>query len=36
VLALHRDRIGGLELPTDLEPGGWRPITTEEQAAIFA
>jgi len=36
VLALHRDRIGGLELPTDLEPGGWRPITTEEQVAIFA
>jgi 16S rRNA pseudouridine516 synthase len=36
VVALHRDRIGGLELPTDLEPGGWRPITTEEQAAIFA
>jgi 16S rRNA pseudouridine516 synthase len=36
VTALHRDRIGGLDLPVDLEPGAWRPLTLEEQAAIFA
>lgn len=35
VTALHRDRIGGLALPDDLEPGAWRPLTPEEQAAIF-
>jgi 16S rRNA pseudouridine516 synthase len=36
VIALHRDRIGGLELPPDLAAGGWRPLTADEQAAIFA
>ena len=36
VTALHRDRIGGLALPADLEPGAWRIVTPEEQAAIFA
>jgi len=36
VTALHRDRIGGLVLPPDLEPGDWRILTAEEQAAIFA
>jgi 16S rRNA pseudouridine516 synthase len=36
VTALHRDRIGGLALPDDLEPGAWRVLTPEEQAAIFA
>jgi 16S rRNA pseudouridine516 synthase len=35
VLALHRDRVGGLDLPSDLEPGAWRVATVEEQAAIF-
>jgi 16S rRNA pseudouridine516 synthase len=35
VAGLHRDRIGGLALPADLEPGGWRILTSEEQAAIF-
>ena len=36
VTALHRDRIGGLDLPADLGPGAWRILTPEEQAAIFA
>lgn len=36
VSALHRDRIGGLALPDDLPPGGWRILTADEQAAIFA
>ena len=35
VVALHRDRIGGLELPADLEPGEWRVLTPDEQASIF-
>lgn len=35
VVALHRDRIGGLELPADLAPGEWRILTAGEQAAIF-
>jgi 16S rRNA pseudouridine516 synthase len=35
VTALHRDRIGGLALPTDLGAGAWRILTPEEQAAIF-
>ena len=36
VTGLHRDAIGGLVLPDDLEPGGWRALTPGEQAAIFA
>jgi 16S rRNA pseudouridine516 synthase len=35
VTALHRDRIGGLVLPADLEPGAWRILSADEQAAIF-
>jgi 16S rRNA pseudouridine516 synthase len=35
VTGLHRDRIGGLELPEDLAPGAWRVLSPEEQAAIF-
>jgi 16S rRNA pseudouridine516 synthase len=35
VVALHRDKIGGLDLPTDLEPGAWRLTTPESLAAIF-
>ncbi|HEY3695843.1 16S rRNA pseudouridine(516) synthase, partial [Phenylobacterium sp.] len=35
VTALHRDRIGGLALPDDLPPGGWRVLSASEQAAIF-
>lgn len=36
VAALRRDRIGGLDLPPDLEPGAWRALSSDEQAAIFA
>ena len=35
VTALHRERIGGLGLPSDLAPGDWRIATLEELAAIF-
>jgi 16S rRNA pseudouridine516 synthase len=35
VTALHRDRIGGLDLPGDLQAGAWRILTPQEQAAIF-
>jgi 16S rRNA pseudouridine516 synthase len=35
VTALHRDRIGGLELPADLAAGAWRILAPDEQAAIF-
>jgi 16S rRNA pseudouridine516 synthase len=36
VTALHRESIGGLSLPSDLEPGAWRILTVPQQAAIFA
>ncbi len=36
VEALHRDRIGGLDLPQDLQPGAWRLIGEAEIAAVFA
>lgn len=36
VNALHRDRMGALELPADLEPGGWRLLTAADLAALFA
>jgi len=36
VLALHRESLGGLSLPTDLEPGGWRLLTAGDIAAVFA
>jgi len=35
VTALHRDRIGGLDLPADLASGEWRILRADEQAAIF-
>ena len=35
VTALHRDRIGGLDLPSDLPPGAWRVLTPGEQASLF-
>jgi 16S rRNA pseudouridine516 synthase len=35
VVALHRDRIGALDLPGDLEAGEFRMITEAELAAIF-
>jgi 16S rRNA pseudouridine516 synthase len=33
---LHRDRIGGLDLPDDLAPGGWRLMSAGDVAAVFA
>lgn len=36
VTALHRDRIGGLDLPEDLVPGAWRILNPDEQTALFA
>src|SRR6185437_10455399 len=36
VTALHRDRVGGLDLPADLPRGAWRVLSAGEQAAIFA
>ena len=36
VEALHRDRIGGLDLPEDLAPGAHRLMTPAEIAAVFA
>ncbi|MFN3352248.1 MAG: 16S rRNA pseudouridine(516) synthase [Brevundimonas sp.] len=35
VEALHRERLGGLTLPSDLAPGRWRLATEAEVAAIF-
>jgi 16S rRNA pseudouridine516 synthase len=36
VVALHRERVGGLTLPADLQPGAYRVMTEEDVAAIFA
>lgn len=36
VVSLHRDRIGGLDLPADLEPGQWRLMGQDDVAAVFA
>jgi 16S rRNA pseudouridine516 synthase len=36
VEALHRDRVGGLDLPEDLEPGAWSLLGEADVAAIFA
>jgi 16S rRNA pseudouridine516 synthase len=36
VTGLHRDRIGGLALPADMQPGAWRVLSPDEQAAILA
>jgi hypothetical protein len=35
VVALHRDRIGALDLPDDLAPGDYRRLAADEQTAIF-
>ena len=35
VVALHRDRIGALDLPDDLPPGQWRQLDEAGIAAIF-
>lgn len=34
VEALHRDRIGAVELDEDLEPGEYRKLTPEEVASF--
>ena len=34
VVALHRDRLGGLALPNDLAPGAMRPARAEELAQL--
>ena len=36
VVALHRDRIGALDLPGDLAPGAWRVLAPAEVAAALA
>jgi 16S rRNA pseudouridine516 synthase len=36
VTALRRDRMGALDLPADLEPGRYRPLTDVEHAALFS
>ncbi len=35
VEALHRDRLGELDLPPDLEPGAYRLATLEDVASLF-
>jgi 16S rRNA pseudouridine516 synthase len=35
VEALHRDRVGGLDLPADMEPGAFRLMTVGDLAALF-
>jgi 16S rRNA pseudouridine516 synthase len=35
VEALHRDRVGGLDLPSDLEPGKIRLMSEADVAAVF-
>lgn len=35
VTALHRDRVGGLDLPPDLAPGDLRPLAPEERALLL-
>jgi 16S rRNA pseudouridine516 synthase len=36
VEGLHRSRIGGLELPADLAPGGWRWLSAADLATLQA
>lgn len=36
VVALHRNRVGGLALPEELPAGAWRILSAQEQASIFA
>lgn len=35
VVTLHRERIGGLSLPADLEPGQYRILPTADAEAVF-
>lgn len=34
VTRLHRERIGDLQLPDDLAPGEWRPLTNRERDSV--
>ena len=34
VAGLHRSRIGGLDLPADLKPGGWRWLSAQDLVSI--
>ena len=36
VETLHRDRVGGLDLPVDLAPGRYRKLSTSDIALLFA
>ncbi|MFA5950686.1 MAG: pseudouridine synthase [Hyphomicrobium sp.] len=36
VTALHRDRVGGLELPSALEPGQYRVLSERERVSVLA
>ena len=36
VEALHRSRIGDIDLPADLAPGEWRWLTADEVAGLIA
>ncbi len=36
VVALHRDQVGGLALPDDLEAGAWRLMTPAQIDQVFA
>ena len=35
VVGLHRDRVGGLDLPPDLAPGDLRPLAPAERALLL-
>jgi 16S rRNA pseudouridine516 synthase len=35
VTALHRDRVGGLTLPDDLQPGEFRVMSEADIARVF-
>lgn len=36
VIALHRDRIGALDLPPDLHPGAWRVLSAEQRRRLLS
>jgi 16S rRNA pseudouridine516 synthase len=36
VVSLHRDRVGALDLPEDLEPGALRPLERDERALLLS
>jgi 16S rRNA pseudouridine516 synthase len=36
VTALHREAVGGLELPPDLAPGAYRLFSEAEKVVLFA